>query len=47
MPIARCDPAREAEALRLLNRAVGLLEGSNGRGEVSGWAEPANDEALR
>ena len=39
MPIARCDPAREKEAMRLLNRAVGLLAGS----EVG--AAPASGEA--
>jgi len=43
MPLARCDAAKEKEAMRLLNRAVGLLEDS----DINGWAAAASGEARR
>jgi IclR family acetate operon transcriptional repressor len=43
MPLARCDAAKEAQALRLLNRAVGLMQG-----DVNGWgASPSSGAAPR
>lgn len=47
MPIARCDPAKEKLALKLLDRAVGLLAGTAARGDPVSAADPASDEAPR